>query len=103
MICCVLASIAVFILGLSLLFLADGGSTDVVLTEQMSLDVLLEQISSLQARGLIGIAVLLVIGVPLLRIVITALFFSARRERLLVLLPVLTFAIIMFGFSISSG
>jgi len=49
--------------------------------------------------GLIALGVLTVIATPLVRILATILYF-ARKDRLLMALPVVTFILIVVGFVI---
>jgi len=75
--------------------LASSSITDA--SQKMSLDSIVASIASMDSMGLIGLGMLIVIATPLVRVLATILYFS-QRDRRLVLLPIITFALIVAGF-----
>jgi uncharacterized membrane protein len=65
----------------------------------MTLQDIADSITSLNAIGIIGIGVIVVIATPLIRIVSTIVYFSGADRRL-VALPIITLALIILGFII---
>lgn len=87
-------SMALFLIGIPYA-LASSSAIDVA--QPMSLDSIVSSISSLGAMGLIGLGVLVVIATPMIRIIMTVVYFS-RRDKFLTIVPVAVLAIIIFGF-----
>ena len=89
-------SVALFAFGISV---ALGNSSIVDEKQTMSLDSIVSSISSMDSMGLIALGVLTVIATPLVRILATILYF-AKKDRLLMVLPIVTFILIVVGFVI---
>jgi len=91
-----LLSVIVFAIGI-VLALASSSITDV--SQPMSLGSIADSIASMNVMGLIGCGMLILVATPLIRIFATILYFSLR-DRWLMVLPVVTVVLIMFGFAV---
>jgi len=90
----ILCAIIFLIIGLITLSSTPG----VDITEELSLEELIEEITSLSAMGILGIGILLIIATPLIRILTTTIVFFKERDRFLVAISLIVLAIIAFGF-----
>jgi uncharacterized membrane protein len=73
------------------------GSSDIDPKLPVSLDSIIASMASLDAMGLIGIGMIVVVATPLARIVATMLLLS-KSDRRLIVLPIITFILIIAGF-----
>lgn len=66
-------------------------------SQNMSLGMIVSSIASMDAMGFIGMGVIVVVATPLIRVLSTIFYFS-QRDRRLVILPIVTFVLIIVGF-----
>jgi len=90
----ILCAIIFLIVGLILLSSTPG----VDITEELSLEALIEEISSMSPKGILGIGILLIIATPLIRILTTTIVFLKERDRFLVIISLIVMGIITLGF-----
>jgi len=93
----VIISIALFLIGL--LSFAVSSQT-FVLSQTETLDEILHSIASLSPMGIISLGILILIATPIVRILMTAVYF-ANRDRLLTVVPVIVLSLIVAGFVLS--
>lgn len=93
----VIGAIILFVIGLAYLF-ASAPPTDAAAA--YSLEDIIRSIGSLDAVGIIGIGIVLVIATPLVRMIVAAAFFS-RRDRILAIIPLVSMILIAAGFLVS--
>lgn len=93
----VILSIALFLIG----FLSFALSSQAFeLSQTETLDEILHSISSLSPIGLISLGVLIIIATPIVRIIMTAVYF-ANRDRLMTVVPIIVLSLIAVGFVFS--
>jgi uncharacterized membrane protein len=93
----VIISIALFIIGL--LYFAASSQT-LVLSQTETLDEIIHSVASLSPIGIISLGVLIIIATPIVRILMTAVYF-AKRDRLLTIVPIIVLSLIVVGFVLS--
>lgn len=89
-------SVALFIVGMAIA-LATSSLTNAGIP--MNLQDIADSIGSLNAIGIIGVGVIVIIATPLIRIASTIIYFSGADRRL-VILPIITLLLIILGFLI---
>jgi len=87
-------SAVLFVLGMIPIFIS---SPDIDPKSPVSLDYIIDSMASLDAMGLIGIGMIVVVATPLVRIVATMLLLSKSDKRLMAL-PIITLVLIIAGF-----
>ena len=93
----VIGAIILFIIGLIYLY-ASAPPADAAVA--YSLDDITQSIASLDAVGIIGIGIILVIATPIVRIIAASAYFS-RRDRILSVIPLISLILIASGFLLS--
>jgi uncharacterized membrane protein len=93
----VIGAIILFIIGLVYLF-ASAPPADAAAA--YSLEDIIQSIASLDAVGIIGIGIILVIATPIARMIVAAAYFS-RCDRILTVIPLISLILIAAGFLIS--
>jgi uncharacterized membrane protein len=93
----IIGAIILFIIGLVYLYVSVPPADAAV---KYSLDDIIQSIASLDAVGIIGIGVILVIATPIARMIVATAYFS-RRDRILAIIPLVSLILITAGFLIS--
>ena len=93
----IIGAVVLFIIGLIHLF-ASAPPADAAAT--FSLEDIIQSIISLDAVGIIGIGIILVIATPIARMIVAAAYFS-RCDRILTIIPLISLILILAGFLIS--
>lgn len=93
----VIGAIILFIIGLVCLF-ASAPPADVAAS--YSLEDIIQSIVSLDAVGIVGLGIVLVIATPIARMVVAAAYFS-RCDRILTMIPIISLILIAAGFLLS--
>jgi len=93
----IVGATALFVFGLVYLF-ATAPPTDAATS--YSLEEIIQSIGSLDAAGVIGLGIIIVIATPIARTIVAMAYFS-RRDRTLALLSLTSIALIVAGFLIS--
>ncbi|MEM2839614.1 MAG: DUF1634 domain-containing protein [Thermoplasmata archaeon] len=97
--CCIIIAVALFAIGLGcLLVTANQGG----LSEQFSLQQIVDSITSVRPEGIIGLGIIVVVATPLLRIFATTVMSLRRKDRLIALLTILSFLSITVAFAIKT-
>jgi len=93
----VILSIALFLIGLASFALS---SQAFVLSQTETLDGIINSIAALSPIGIISLGVLIIIATPIVRILMTAVYF-ANRDKLMTLVPIIVLSFIVLGFVLS--
>jgi len=93
----IIGAIILFIIGLVYLF-ASAPLADAAVA--YSLEDTIHSIASLDAVGIIGIGIILVIATPIARMIVAAAYFS-RCDRILAVIPLVSLILIAAGFLLS--
>jgi uncharacterized membrane protein len=93
----IIGAIILFIIGLAYLF-ASAPPVDAAVA--YSLEDIVQSIASLDAVGIIGIGIILVIATPLIRMIVAVAYFS-RCDRTLAIIPLISMILIAAGFLLS--
>jgi len=93
----VIGAIILFIIGLIYLF---ASAPPTLVAVKYSLEDIIHSIASLDAIGIIGIGIILVIATPIARMIVAATYFS-RRDRVLTVIPLISLILIVSGFLLS--
>jgi uncharacterized membrane protein len=93
----VMISIALFLIGL-LYSVASSQAFDFSQTE--TLGDILNSIAAVSPIGIISLGVLIIIATPIVRIIMTAVYF-AKRDKLMTVVPIVVLSLIVVGFVLS--
>jgi len=93
----VIGAIILFIIGLIYLF---ASAPPTLAAVKYSLEDIIHSIASLDAIGIIGIGIILVIATPIVRMIVAAAYFS-RCDRVLAIIPLISLILIAAGFLLS--
>jgi uncharacterized membrane protein len=93
----IIGAVILFVIGLVYLF-ASAPPADAA--SSYSLEYIIRSIGSLDAVGVIGLGIILIIATPIARTIVAAAYFS-RCDRILAIIPLISMILIAAGFLLS--
>ncbi len=93
----VILSIALFLIGL---LYSAASSQALEFSQTETLGDILNSIAAVSPIGIISLGVLIIIATPIVRIIMTAVYF-ANRDKLMTVVPIVVLSLIVVGFVLS--